>query len=128
MSLPRRVTGWDLERQAIGSRELRWSPASVPPELRFSADRAIMMELAPLAAPATTPNEMPPTPELCEAAPEPQEPPVDRVSSRCPESLEVANNFTPGTRPVSDWSVKSFRSGWHRMGIGPQSVVPSRAE
>lgn len=46
-------------------------PAAPPPA-------AVMLELAPLAAPDVQPNDAPPAPELSEAVPEPQElPPLD---------------------------------------------------
>lgn len=44
------------------------TPAAPPPA-------AVMIELAPLAAPEVPPNEAPPAPELSEAVPEPEEPP-----------------------------------------------------
>jgi protein TonB len=51
---------------------LGWAPSDVP---YAPPPAAVMLELAPLAAPEVTPNELPPAPDLSELIPEPQEPP-----------------------------------------------------
>jgi len=69
---------------AIGM-ALGWTATAVP---SAPPPAAVMLELAPLpAAPATTPNEAPPGPELSEVVPEPEPPPP--VQMKPPEQAEV---------------------------------------